>query len=370
MRTLRSIPAALLVVLTGTSALTAQQTPGRVFNPLPNPANANLVAFERLDGDRRELHFLSVSTGQVSSLTTAAAAAKDVFSLPDLPTQKLSAFSGDLDWLPAAVDGRYWFAYVASDDQGVHLRLGSVDAVGRAAAGEPLRVPFPGNARSPRWAPNAKTLAFVSDSGRLYTIANVDQALRSGDASRLRPVAVGTSGTVLFPEWSPTGDHIAYQAEKNVNGARKFMIDVVPIDQNTGTARGPATTVSDALQGDNQYRPSWSPGNGANIAFYVDRASRGGPESQVLDIAVVAPQRDRGGVVRGAELRKGGSPRIAESVIPSGARGPAWTRIADGTAIQPAIVYVQKDEANNNPIVIAGVERWASMVARPQYTRA
>ncbi|MBK8056867.1 MAG: PD40 domain-containing protein [Gemmatimonadetes bacterium] len=363
--------ATLLAVVS--SVATAQPGAGRVFNPRVNPVfpKGDIVAYEQLDADRRELQFLRLSTGE--RFPARKDAVVGAFSLPGAAGDaRVTVYSGDLDWRPTAVAGRYWFAYIAGDDRGLHLYFNFIDAQGKLATTDPIEVPFPGAVRSPRWSADGRHLAFVSDSSALHVLWNVDRALASPRGRiPLRAVPIASAARpALFPSWSAidvrTGTmYLAYQVEKTIRGNRVYAIDALTVDTKDAIIRGGPVTLTEALQGANAYRPSWSP-DGRMIAFYTDRGRTGDVEAQRLDIRVAEVQKSRDGALFRGELLQGRSPRIAEGVLPVEYRGPEWTKIGVGTIAQPAIVYVQRDEAQNNPIAVVAIDPWRSMRSRSE----
>ncbi len=354
------------------SALSAQGSAGRVFYPRTNIANPNLVAFERLDGDRREIQFLLADLGKEIPLARKAAApSANVITLPGLGgDERITSYSGDLDWRPVADGSRYWFAYVASEDKGVNLFVQSIDRNGVVAAAEPLRVPGGAGARSPRWSPDGRHLSFVSDDGALNIVPEIDGALRAASATRMRPARVATGrGAVLFPEWSPMGNYIAYQVARQDGGTRRFGLEIIQVDARSGAVSAQPIAVAESNDGDNKFRPSWSPKEGRYLAFYVDRPGSGRADDQLLDIGIVELQADPASKrIFRSEAKAGRSRRLADGVIPSGTRGPTWTRVAGASGPELSIVYVQKDEARNNPVVVASTESWIAMRARQEYS--
>lgn len=351
------------------TSLGAQQTAGVISNPAASAVLPDIVAFDRVVSDRQELQFVHLSNQQLFSATRTPSTARPgtVVALPDIGAgTTLSAYAGQLDWRPVAEQGRSWYAYVASDEKGaVGLMLNYVDAAGHLAPTAPLRIPFDGQARTPRWSRDGQHLAFVSDSSVLYIVSDVGAALRSANVSNLRPTRVSAaSRPALFPVWSPSGDHIAYGVEAVSGGNRNGAIEVLPVSPAHGEVVGTPVVVTGELVDDNEYRPSWS-ADGKYIAFYADQNVMGGTRQQV-SIGVVEIVLRNGRVYRGI-VKEGGQRWLADNVIPDEVRGPEWTSIADGTQKKAALLYVRRDATRNNPIVVADFQRWVEQLPRAQY---
>ena len=239
---MRTSSAALWALSLIAGRLGAQQQ-GVVSNAMASPVMPDIVAFERAVNDRQELQFVRLSNQRVLLATGAPMTGRPgvVVSLPESGAGRtLSAYAGQLDWRPVAEQGRSWFAYVASDDSGsLALMLNYIDAAGELATMNPIRIPFDGKVRTPRWSRDGKHLAFVSDSSVLYIVSDVAGTLRSGTTSSLRPTRVSAaSRPALFPAWSPSGDQIAYGTEVVSGGDRNGAIEVLPMNQATGEAAG------------------------------------------------------------------------------------------------------------------------------------
>lgn len=370
MRIPLAISGTSLLVAISVGAQQSQQTAGVISHPVASPVFPGIVAYDRIVGDRQELQFIRLSTQQVFSTVRAQppARASSVVSMPDTNGTTISAYAGQIDWRPVTDRGRSWFAYLASDDRGtVGLMLNYIDGSGQLAKSPAMRIPFAGQARSPRWSPDGNHLAFVSDSSILYIVSDVGAALRAGSAAALRPTRV-TAATrpALFPAWSPFGDHIAYGIETVSRGNRNGAIEVLPINKLTGKVAGSPVVVTGELVGDNEYRPSWSP-DGKYIAFYADQAGMGGSRQQVSIgiVEVILNSRD-GHVFRG-EVKEGRQRWLADNVIPDEVRGPAWTAVSDGAQRKDALVYVVRDPSRSNPIVTAGLQRFLDQLPREQY---
>lgn len=366
--------AALGALLLIAGLLGAQQPMGVVSNAVTSPVLPDIVAFERAVNDRQELQFVRLSNQRVFLATRAPMTGRPgvVVTLPDIGAGKtLSAYAGQLDWRPVAEKGRSWFAYVASDDIGsLALMLNYIDDAGELATTDPIRIPFGGQVRTPRWSRDGKHLAFVSDSSILYIVSDVAGALRSGAARNLRPTRVSAaSRPALFPAWSPLGDHIAYGTEVVSGGNRNGAIEVLPINPATGEVAGVPVVVTGELTGDDEYRPSWSR-DGKYIAFYADKIGTGSARQPVsIGIVEVVLSPRTGQSYRGI-VKEGSQRWLADDVIPDDTHGPAWTSITEGSQRKDALLYVQRDAAHNDPIVVADVQRWLAQLPRDQYETA
>ena len=347
---------------------------GAVSNAVASPVLPDIVAFERAVNDRQELQFVRLSNQRVFLATRAPMTGRPgvVVTLPDIGAGKtLSAYAGQLDWRPVADQGRSWFAYVASDDNGsLALMLNYIDDAGELALTDPIRIPFGGQVRTPRWSRDGKHLAFVSDSSIVYIVSDIAGALRSGAAGNLRPTRVSAaSRPALFPAWSPSGEHIAYGTEVVSGGNRNGAIEVLPMNPATGEVAGVPVVVTGELSGDDEYRPSWSR-DGKYIAFYAHKtgtASARQPVSIGIVEVVLSPRT--GQAYRGI-VKEGSQRWLADVVIPDDMHGPAWTSITDGSQRKDAVLYVQRDAARNDPIVVADVQRWLAQLPRDQYETA
>src|SRR5204863_2092702 len=69
-------------------------------------------------------------------------------------------------------------------------------------------------------------------------------------------------------------------------------------------------------------------------------------------------------------VKEGSQRWLADDVIPDDMHGPAWTSITEGSQRKDALLYVQRDAARNDPIVVADVQRWLAQLPRDQYETA
>ncbi len=368
MRTSFAAPGALFLIA---GALGAQTPTGIVSNAVASSVFPDIVAFERAVNDRQELQFFRLSSQRVFLATRTPVAGRPgvVVTVPDVGAGKtLSAYAGQLDWRPVAEQGRLWFAYVASDENGsLALMLNYIDDAGELATADPIRIPFAGQVRTPRWSRDGKHLAFVSDSSILYIVPDVVDALRSGPARTFRPTRVSAaSRPALFPAWSPSGDQMAYGTEVVAAGGRNSAIEVLTINPATGDAVGVPVVVTGELSDHDEYRPSWSR-DGKHIAFYASKTGTGSVR-QPMSIGVVeVVLNPRTGQSYRGIVKEGIQRWLADDVIPDDMHGPAWTSITEGSQRKDAVLYVSRDAVRNDPIVVADVQRWLAQLPRNQY---
>ncbi len=189
----------------------------------------------------------------------------------------------EMCWSPVRYDGKTWFVFVSSgDDNNDDLFIGNLsdDVYGRLTS-------HPASDHHPRWSPDGRQIAFVSarsGSGDIYLIRNVRELIGeiSLAAAQLKPagpeprppqVIDCTSQAILvrltnnpdidtYPDWSPDGRWIAYQAYVTGEGRRHcelFVID--PSNPESAPGRLTDNSTTEKLQ------PRWS-SDGEGISYY------------------------------------------------------------------------------------------------------
>ena len=121
------------------------------------------------------------------------------------------------------------------------VRSGDIYVVS-SSGGSPVKL---GRGRAPAWSPTASRIAFARNEGDIYVMG--------ADGSNVRPLTSGFDAD--FPEWSPDGRSIAFEAvDPNVDETRIYVMGA----DGSGLR---------ALAGSSEdHSPSWSP-DGTRLAF-------------------------------------------------------------------------------------------------------
>jgi len=158
-----------------------------------------------------------------------------------------------------------------------------------------LLIPGMINAGSPRWSPDGKTLAFVSDHAQVYL-------LRAGESTAVQLTSV--PGGVEDFEWSPDSKMIAFvardQPARDEQEKKAAGYDAVEVDRNLKYSRLWIASVSDrnALQVTKQdfeiYELAWSP-KGDELALVVAPTPKA---EDSLNLSLIVVNRSTGEVAR------------------------------------------------------------------------
>ncbi len=114
---------------------------------------------------------------------------------------------------------------------------------------------------SPTFSPNGRQMAFNTDRFGPAIPQIMIMPTSGGEAETVSPLAYGTGGAYSAPDWSPTGDLLAFHGQ--INGGR-FQILVA--DLKHGGRRLRQLT----WEGDNE-DPTWAP-DGRHLAFWGERS--------------------------------------------------------------------------------------------------
>ncbi|MGE3277041.1 MAG: prolyl oligopeptidase family serine peptidase [Vicinamibacterales bacterium] len=237
---------------------------------------------------------------------------------------KLTGGSG-VRWSP---DGR-WVAYTGSTEEGSGLVV--ADARGEharlIAPIEGTNQPLPSSGDSVAWAPDGRSIAFVSATPGPEADANGDPMVitrylykphagegltRFNDNKRLhvfiadvatKAVRQLTNGTFYehSVDWSPAGDRILFVSNREPDPDRVFNYDVFTVPAAGGDVRRLSSTRSA------EYYPRWSP-DGTRIAFSGTTRDLTSSETTMEDTHVWVMNADGTGrieVGKGLDERQG-----------------------------------------------------------------
>jgi hypothetical protein len=347
---------------------------GGIYAPAPSPSNPNIVAYERQIESQRGIYLIDLSSGGITQVSVDDADViedeNDFFAGfgGSEELERLEGFDTGLAWRPVLDSrDRQWFAFVSSGDgSGYGLYLWYVDTEGMLGEEGPFRIPFDGATQHPAWSANGKHLIFSGSErqgqgAQLYlardiVAAHTQQSFPSSliGAQQLRlPATVDITqvtdlpGNNVFPQWAPVGNHVVFQGE--MNEAPTLFIVRIAIGSSQ-PVQAQRLLPEEQL---NQYKPTWAP-DGRRVAFYAN-AQRPGVSDEVQDVRIAAVDVSPSGDFRSATLLAGSEQReLARNVLVHEQRGPQWMP-HEG---QRAIVYVNKEEGEGNPIVMALPNVW------------
>lgn len=347
---------------------------GGIYAPSPSPSNPNFVAYERQIQSQRAIYLIDLSTGDITHVSVEddrTDEETDFFPVfgGNEELEGLEGFDTSLAWRPVLDSrDRQWFAFVSSGDgSGYGLYLWYVDAEGTLGEEGGFRIPFDGATQHPAWSADGKHLVFSgsergAEGAQLYIARDVVAAhtQRSFPSSLIgtqqlaSPTTVDISqvtdipGNNVFPQWAPVGNHVVFQGEMN-EASTLFIVRVALGSSHPVQAQ----RLLPEVEGMNQYKPTWSP-DGRRVAFYAN-AQRPGTSDEVQDVRIAAVDMSTSGNFRSATLLSGSEQReLARNVLVHEQRGPQWMP-HEG---QRAIVYVEKEEEQGNPIVMALPNLW------------
>jgi len=288
-------------------------------NPVWSPSG-KLIAFERSNGDKREIEISHADGKWLQTIYfQLSGAEKD--------SKETQIFMPGLAEDPSYNSGVSW----ARDSQRLAFMSnggeGNYDIYSQLLGGDAQRLTVHKEKDGlADWSPTSNQVVFISGrsgKGDVYLLDPVSRAitqLTSGD----KPY--------LYPRWSPDGKKIAMIYGSTENH------DIYVIENLAKPAESLRALTS---WRHDDLRPSWSP-DGKKIAFYTNFNAAG--EQKKWSLAVIAA--DGSDAAQGNMLA---GRIIASDVLPDIEQGPAW--LADSSGL----VYVRDDALEYNPIFLVDV---------------
>jgi hypothetical protein len=188
--------------------------------------------------------------------------------------------------------------------------------------------------------------------------------------SGLVPIRLTQTGERnVFPDWAPSGRHIAYQSETVESGVRNTGISVITIDQNNPQRISIPVRVTSHLYNFNEYLPGWSPDD-SYIAYYISRDPLYTAQtSEDLDIGITQLFSNPGtGEIIGGRTGQATAQRIARSVTPRNYRGPEWIYLDEDNPGSLSLVFLGIDNNGNQRIRYARINEFLASSSSSNYS--
>lgn len=370
----------LFLVATGSSVSAAMGYNMTVQNsgidePRYAPAFPYILSYARTDNHKRTLHLVNQNTSAVYDISQAVIASNDAlnkFFSDKFDSQKLNLdyYSGELDWRPVLDSkGRQWYTFISSTNSGeLVLNFNYLDSNGVPIKNGTVQFSFQGEIRSPKWSPDGNMLVF-SSRNQLFLLTELSEVIHSGSTSGLAPVRLTQTGeSNLYPDWSPSGRHIAYQSTTVESGVRNSGISVISIDYLNPQRISTPVKVTAHLYNFNEYLPSWSP-DANYIAYYISREPLYmAQSSEELDIGFTQLFSNPGtGAIIGGRTGQASAQRIAHNVFPQDYRGPEWIYMDEGNPGSLSIIFLSTDTSGNQRVRFTRVNEFTSTGSAANY---
>ncbi|HUI44534.1 MAG TPA: hypothetical protein VL122_00915 [Nitrospirota bacterium] len=329
-------PAEVSAGVTGTAQKAEEEKPGAIeplsvislvtiesgrndLNPQWSPSGT-FVSFERLMGDKKEIHVVLPDGTPVQTIyhVLSEGGSKTKFFFPGLSDE--TSYNAELTWSPDETR----FVYMSNGGEGKYdLYLQELGAESSLRLTDDKEKD--GQAH---WSPVADRVVFVS--GRT---GNGDVYVLDLETRALTRMTRGGS-EYLYPRWSPDGTKIVVMHGSNEN----HHITLINDAGKPGESRKALTTWPyDDL------RPVWSP-DGKKIAFYSNYNAAGDQKQWSLIVIHADGSDPTEGDGLAAKV-------VASDILPDVEVGPAWMPDSN------RIIFVKNDRQEYNPLYIADINQ-------------
>ncbi len=318
---------------------------GQLFHPKMCPNKPNYMAFIRQVRDNRQLWLYDSKSKDLSQISPNARSQKvEDVNMEEDGEGLFKGYEDELEWCPVLHGGEQYFAFVSAGGVNNHdVYMGCVGCK------EITRITFdPEVDGTPKWAPDGKSLVFVSartGDGDLYLVEDISKYFKKELKRENRNAFVrltSSPGEEMFPAFSPQGRYLAFTMRTSGNKKRgQFTIALMDFKEDK------SIKVFNNKISNNKSHPSWS-FDGHFVAYQISNDLN----DRVVDIGVMQLKIDpQGHLVEVADLH-GKTLKIAENVYPSSYGGPTWL---PGSR---ALVYAKRESNRLNPLEVVNLEKW------------
>jgi hypothetical protein len=329
------------------------------FNDLVySPAHPYILAYTRTENHKRTLHLLNQqnhSDIQISRVEIASNGTLNRFFTGRFDQDKtgLDYYSGELHWRPILdARGRQWYMYVSSTSSGeIRLHINFLNREGIESGLDDIRYSFQGEIRNPRWSPDGRMITF-SSRDQLYLLHDIIPVINNREVSSLSPIRLTQTGEKnQYPDWSPSGRHIAYQSTRTETGVRNSGIDIIPVDPDNPGRISIPVRVTSHMYNFNEYLPTWSPDENY-IAYYINQDPLYLDQtSDKLDIGITQLFTNPGtGEIIGGRTGQVSTRRVATDVKAFNYSGPEWLYMDEGNPVTLSLLFLTDDNQGRQRI--------------------
>ncbi len=361
--------------------------------PKINPINPNLVAYEygekirivnKSSSNFPDFPLFEIECGSMQAVqaTQSVSIFETTGDLGVIEPQRNDFDCAYFDWRPILDSrGNYWFSFTSSVSNTLYLgfinptlQCYQVDEttdklVIKGCEYDVLIRADNNTITRPKWSPDGQFLLY-NDGNGLYMTMGLHDHIRRKDFSDLE-ISLLTRDA-YYPEWSPNGRYIIYEFNTSLaaNVVGDISADSVLVNLHIMDLKSPGTnSVFLSLPIDNylvqssvneRVKPKWSQ-SGRYLSYLIpsvfeDRWDLKVTEvvldetmDQILRLESVSGRQSRAyvtDVFRGSELRS----------------GYPITTLSDGNTEEEILIYIKRDQENQNPIHVVPISRDAARV--------